>query len=167
MKKHLYGVIVAAVIAAAAAGTYFLVMNSQADYTLKLIFSGILLLLALITAIFASSATKDAKARAVCDALEGVKSDGIGVYCDGEFVFSNSVYDELQEKNSVNFYRLVRDGKTPDGYRITTEISKKGKNTYTVIFVTESLNEENTVSETDENGADIASNGEETSENSD
>ncbi|MBO4391881.1 MAG: hypothetical protein J5816_01115 [Clostridia bacterium] len=137
MKKHLYGIIFTAAVFAAAAGIYFLVLNSQADYPAKLIFSGLLLLLALIVGIFASSKTKDAKSRAVARAINGAKFCGIGIYSDGEFVFANSVYSEAEQNANVSFYKALKDGKTPDGYTVTAETHEDGKDKYTVIFVTE------------------------------
>ena len=141
MKKHLYGIIFTAVVFAAAAGIYFLVINSQADYPVKLIFSGLLLLLALIVGVFASSKTKDAKSRAVARAINGAKFCGIGVYSDGEFVFANSVYSEAEQNANVNFYKSLKDGNTPDGYTVTAETHGDGKDKYTVIFVTENRSE--------------------------
>ena len=134
MKKHLYGIVFAAAMCAAAAGMYFIVLHTQASYPLKLIFSGMLLLLALITGIVASSKTKDEKARAVSEALNKAESCGIGVYADGEFVFANRFYTETEQNESVNIYKLSKELKQPEGYSVIAE--KHGE--YTVIFVKKS-----------------------------
>ncbi|MBQ6052579.1 MAG: hypothetical protein IJL30_04735 [Clostridia bacterium] len=137
MKKHLYGILFTAAVFAAAAGTYFLVLNTQADYPVKLIFSGVLLLLALIVGAFAASKTKDARSQAVLRAINGVKSCGIGVYSNGEFVFANNVYIKAEQEANVNFHKSLKDGNTPEGYTVTAETHEDGKDKYTVIFVTE------------------------------
>ena len=140
MKKHLYGILFAAAICAAAAGTYFLVMHTQADYPVKLIFSGILLLLALIAGAVAASKTKDDKARAVAKALYGTEICGIGVYADGEFVYANRFYTEAEQKADVNIYKLLKENKPLEGYTVREE--KHGE--YTLIFVNRAVNDEMT-----------------------
>lgn len=131
MKKHLYGILFAAAMCAAAAGTYFLVLHTQADYPSKLIFSGILLILGLIAGIVASSKTKDSKSRAVAKALYDAEACGIGVYADGEFVYANGFYTEAEQKANVNIYKLTKENKPLEGYVVSAE--KHGE--YTVIIV--------------------------------
>ncbi len=137
MTKNLYGILFALSACAVAAGTYFLVIRSQSGYPEKLIFSGVLLLLALIVGIYASSKTKDAKARAVVKGLDCSRSCGIAVYYDGEFAFANRRYLEIEQKENVNLFKAVNDSKSLDGYDVSSETHKDGKNEYTVIFITE------------------------------
>jgi hypothetical protein len=127
-------------------------MHTQADYPVKLIFSGILLLLALIAGAVAASKTKDDKARAVVKALYDAEICGIGVYADGEFVYANRFYTEIEQKTDVNIYKLLKENKPLEGYTVREE--KHGE--YTLIFVSIAVNG-NIPADSAESGAETES----------
>lgn len=137
MKKHFIGIVFAIAVFAAASGVYFVVLKTSADFTMKLIFSGFVLLLALIVGLFASAVTRDKKRQSVLNALEGISTKGIAVYENGEFVFANSKYIRAEEKTGKNFFRSIRDKNRIDGYDLTAETSENGKSEYMIITVSE------------------------------
>lgn len=142
MKKIITGLIFLAAVCLATAGTYTVVMAAEVDFKIKLVFSGVILLLALIVGIYASAVTKDSKRKAIEYALKSIKSKGIAIYEDGEFVFANDKYIRTEEKENVNFFNAVRDGKTIDGYDVKTEENVNDKSRFLIIEIEESKVEE-------------------------
>ena len=137
MKKFISGIIFFAAVCLATVAMYYVVMTAQVDFKIKLIFSGVILLLALIVGIYASAVTRDAKRKAIEEALGGIKTKGIAIYENGEFVFANQKYIRTEEKKGVNFFKLIRDGKELDGYEVNTEESISGKKQFLMISVVE------------------------------
>lgn len=161
MKKTVSGIVFFAAVCLATAAAYYVVMTAQVDFKIKLIFSGVILLLALIVGIYASAVTRDSKRRSIEKALGGIESKGIAIYEDGEFVFANKKYIRTEEKVGVNFFKIIKEDKEVDGFDVTVENSESGKNKFIIISVKEKVpeaeieaeEEQETVSEekTDEN----------------
>ena len=145
MKKIITGLIFLAAVCIAAAGTYSVVMASEVDFKIKLVFSGVILLLALIVGIYASAVTRDSKRKSIESALYGITENGIAIYEDGEFVFANNKYIRTEEKENVNFFKAVRDGKTVDGYVVKTEENVNSKSRFLIIEVEKAEEKEETV----------------------
>ena len=145
MKKIITGLIFLAAVCLATAGTYTVVMAAEVDFKIKLVFSGVILLLALIVGIYASAVTRDSKRKAIETALCGIKGKGIAIYEDGEFVFANDKYIRTEEKENVNFFKAVRDGKTVDGYDVKTEENVNGKSRFFIIEVEQTVTVEESV----------------------
>lgn len=148
MKKTVTGIVFIAAVGIAAAATYYVVMTAQVDFKIKLIFSGVMLLLALIVGIYASAVTRDSKRKAIEKALGGIDSKGIAIYENGEFVFANGMYVKIEEKENVNFFKAVRDGKGIDGYTVKTEENADSKSKFLIIEV-EKAEENEDIAETE------------------
>lgn len=139
MKKTVKGILFLVAVCVAAAGGYYIVMISNADFATKLFFAGFLLLLALIVGIYSAAVTKDAKLCDIKKALESVGSCGVAIYKDGEFVFANEKYARTEEKLGFNVFNAVTDGKELDGYVIKSEKTVCGKGEFVVISVCEAV----------------------------
>lgn len=137
MKKHINGIIFAVAVSAAAAGIYFMVLRTSADFSMKLVYSVAMLLLALIVGIFASAVTRDEKRKSVVKALESISAKGIAIYENGEFVFANTKYRRIEEKTGKNIFRELRANNSLNGYDMTAETSVNGTSEFLILSVAE------------------------------
>jgi len=136
MKKFFTSLVFLICVGAFAGAIYFAVMKIEAGYVEKMIFSGAIIIIAIIAAALGASASKNRHNELIAEAVDGL-DEGIAVYLNDRAVYKSKRFVELETKAGKEIIKIIAENNECEALYIRTSQTMIKNKPYLYVTVSE------------------------------